>query len=155
MKKKITMIISRVFPETHSKRGEPTDFANKIASGEKKHTIRSNYDMWNVNAQKMEGGNYYLSLRQWSGFPRKSRLVEIAKRYNPIGVQAIELHYHHSNDTVTATIDGCECRDISSLELAKNEGLSERDFKEWFFGENPHEDKIFKGCIVHFTNLEY
>jgi hypothetical protein len=108
MKKKIIITLSRVFPVTHSRRGEPTGFANKLASGEKKHTIRSNYDLWNVNAEKMERGKFYLSIRQWSGRPYNSPQVEIAQRHNPIGVQPVELYYHADNDTITAKIDGRE-----------------------------------------------
>ena len=69
MKKKIIITLSRVFPTTHSRRGEPTDFASKLASGVKKHTIRKNYDLWKINAEKMERGKFYLSIRQWSGRP--------------------------------------------------------------------------------------
>ena len=124
MKKKIILTISRVFPVTHSRRGEPTGFASKLASGEKKHTIRSNYDLWNVNAEKMERGKFYLSIRQWSGRPYNSPQVEIAQRHNPIGVQPVELYYHADNDTITAKIDGREWLDSDCYTLAKNDGLS-------------------------------
>ena len=155
MKKKIIITLSRVFPVTHSRRGEPTGFANKLASGEKKHTIRSNYDLWNVNAEKMERGKFYLSIRQWSGRPYNSPQVEIAQRHNPIGVQPVELYYHADNDTITAKIDGREWLDADCYTLAKNDGLSVQDFKEWFFGKVPKEDKVFKGGIIHFTDLRY
>lgn len=155
MKKKIIITLSRVFPVTHSRRGEPTGFANKLASGAKKHTIRKNYDMWKLNAEKMERGKFYLSVRQWSGKPYNSPQVEIAQRHNPIGVQAVELYYHSDNDTITARIDGREWLDADCYELAKNDGLSVQDFKEWFFGKDPQEDKVFKGGIIHFTDLRY
>ena len=179
MQKKIIISLSRVFPVTHSRRGEPTDFASKLASGEKKHTIRRNYDLWKVNAEKMERGKFYLSIRQWSGKPYNSPQVEIAQRHNPIGVQPVELYYHADNDTITAkvmrgerrissldypepkptfanaTIDGREWLDADCYTLAKNDGLSVQDFKEWFFGKDPKEDKVFKGGIIHFTDLRY
>lgn len=155
MKKKIIITLSRVFPVTHSRRGEPTGFASKLASGEKKHTIRRNYDLWKVNAEKMERGKFYLSIRQWSGKPYNSPQVEIAQRHNPIGVQPVELYYHADNDTITAKIDGREWLDADCYTLAKNDGLSVQDFKEWFFGKDPKEDKVFKGGIIHFTDLRY
>lgn len=178
MKKKIIITLSRVFPVTHSRRGEPTGFASKLASGEKKHTIRRNYDLWKVNAEKMERGKFYLSIRQWSGKPYNSPQVEIAQRHNPIGVQPVELYYHADNDTITAKIDGREWLDADCYTLAKNDGLSVQDFKEWFFGKtankqeqtssldlpsesslgiatDPKEDKVFKGCIIHFTDFRY
>lgn len=155
MKKKIIITLSRVFPVTHSRRGEPTGFASKLASGEKKHTIRRNYDLWKVNAEKMERGKFYLSIRQWSGKPYNSPQVEIAQRHNPICVQPIELYYHADNDTITAKIDGREWLDADCYTLAKNDGLSVQDFKEWFFGKVPKEDKVFKGGIIHFTDFRY
>lgn len=155
MKKKIIITLSRVFPVTLSRRGEPTDFATKLASGEKKHTIRRNYDLWKVNAEKMERGKSYLSIRQWSGKPYNSPQVEIAQRHNPIGVQPIELYYHADNDTITAKIDGREWLDADCYTLAKNDGLSIQDFKEWFFGKDPKEDKVFIGGIIHFTDFRY
>ena len=155
MKKKIIITLSRLFPATHSRRGEPTDFASKLASGEKKHTIRKNYDQWKVNAEKMERSKFYLSIRQWSGRPYKSPQVEIAQRNNPIGVQPIELYYHADNDTITAKIDGREWLDADCYTIAKNDGLSVQDFKEWFFGKDPKEDKVFTGVIIHFTDFRY
>jgi hypothetical protein len=151
MGKKIIMILSRVFPVTHSRRGEPTDFASKLASGEKKHTIRSKYDLWRAKGELMEGGKFNLSIRQWSGKPYGSPQVEIA-RYDTIGVQAVELYYHADNDTITAKVDG---HDVDCCTLAKNDGLSVQDFKEWFFGKGSKGDKFFEGGIIHFTNIRY
>lgn len=155
MKKKIIIILSRVFPGPHSRRGQSTRFAEKLESGEKIHTIRRNYDQWKFNADKMEGGKYLLSIRQWSGKPYHSPQIEIAQRHNPIGVQPVELYYHADNDTITAKIDGSEWLYADCYTLAKNDGLSVQDFKEWFFGHDPKEDKQFKGVIIHFTNFRY
>lgn len=103
----------------------------------------------------MERGKFYLSIRQWSGKPYNSPQVEIAQRHNPIGVQPIELYYHADNDTITAKIDGREWLDADCYTLAKNDGLSIQDFKEWFFGKEPTEDKVFIGGIIHFTDFRY
>ncbi len=73
MKKKIIITLSKQFPMTLSRRGEPTEFNTKLENGEKIHTIRRNYDLWKVNAEKMERGNFYLSVRQWSGRPYNSK----------------------------------------------------------------------------------
>lgn len=155
MKKKIVLMLSRVFPITHSRKGEPTDFAYKLKFNEKIHTIRRNFDLWKVNAEKMERSKFYLSVRQWSGKPYKSRQTEIAQIYNAIGVQSIELYYHADNNTITAKIDGRNWLDADCSLIAKNDGLNTKDFKEWFFGVEPKEDKIFNGVIIHFTNFRY
>lgn len=66
-------------------------------------------------------------------------------------------YYPNSNEveTITAKVDGREWLDADCYTLAKNDGLSVQDFKEWFFGKDPKEDKVFKGGIIHFTDLRY
>lgn len=142
-KKKIVITLSRVFPTTHSRKGQPTGFKEKLASGCKLHTIRGNFDQWNAIAEKMQRGGYCLSIRQWSGRPYNSPQVEIASLDQPIGIQRIELHYHSENDTITARIDAREWIDADCYEIAKNDGLNTTDFKEWFFGRHPKGDKVF------------
>lgn len=154
-KKKIVITLSRVFPTTHSRKGQPTGFKEKLASGCKLHTIRGNFDQWNAIAEKMQRGGYCLSIRQWSGRPYNSPQVEIAHLDQPIGIQRIELHYHSENDTITACIDGREWIDADCYEIAKNDGLNTTDFKEWFFGRHPKGDKVFHGVIIHFTDFRY
>ena len=154
-KKKIVITLSRVFPTTHSRKGQPTGFKEKLESGDKRQTIRGNYDPWNAIAEKMQRGGYCLSIRQWSGRPYNSPQVEIAQIDKPIGIQRIELNYHSENDTITARIDGREWIDADCYEIAKNDGLNTTDFKEWFFGRNPKEDKVFRGVIIHFTDFRY
>lgn len=155
MKKKIILTVSRVFPVTHSRRGEPTEFDSKLKFGQKIHTIRKNYDLWALNAKKMQRGDYYLSIRQWSDKPYRSPQKEVLQCHTPIGVQPITLSYHADNDTVTANIDGCEWLDADCYTLAKNDGLSTEDFKEWFFGRDRKRDMSFQGVIIHFTNFRY
>lgn len=171
MKKKIIITLSRVFPTTHSKAGKPTYFREKVIKGQdnysciyrdfwdkttpKIHTIRENYDRWVHNIDKINEGRYYLSVREWSGKPYGSKQIEIIEKHAPIGIQRIELYYHAENDTITAKIDGREWIDADCAEIAKNDGLSIPDFKEWFFGREPKEDKVFRGVIIHFTGFRY
>lgn len=155
MKKKIILTVSRVFPVTHSRRGELTEFYSKLKFGQKIHTIRKNYDLWALNAEKMQRGDYYLSFRMWSDKPYRSPQIEVLYSHTPIGTQRIELSYHADNDTITAKIDGREWLDADCYTLAKNDGLSVQDFKEWFFGKEPKEDKVFDGVIIHFTDFRY
>ena len=72
-RKKILITLSRVFPQTHSRRGQPTGFSDKLAAGIKIHTIRKNYDLWAVNAEKMNRGGFSLSVRQWIDKPYRSK----------------------------------------------------------------------------------
>lgn len=157
MKKKICITLSRVFPKTHSRAGELTQFGDKLKDGQKKHTIRRNYDLWAHNAQKMQNGGYTLCVRQWIDKPYRSKQREIHATDTPIGVQRIQIYYHHdfhaNRPYLTARIIGGNEVDVA--ELAKNDGLSLPDFAEWFFGKEPQGDMTFNGVIIHFTNLRY
>lgn len=152
-KKKIIITVSRLFPGTHSRRGEPTDFAAKLEAGVKKHTIRKNADLWEHAASKMQGGKFRLCIRQWSGRPYKSKQVEIASRDEPIGTERITLTYNGGTGLLEANVNGTE---VDVMELAKNDGLSYDDFKEWFFGQSTPEDGAeYQGVIIHFTKMRY
>lgn len=153
MKKKIILTLSKRFPTTHSRKGEPTGFKEKLAKGEKLHTIRRNFDLWNVNAEKMTRGGFYLSVRQWSGRPYNSKQTEIQQISRPIAVQPILINYHHDGGLLTAKIKGGN--QIEVEQLAKNDGLSLPDFVEWFFGKTPKGDATFEGVVIHFTDLRY
>ena len=63
-KDKITIMFSRLFPTTHSRRGEPTRFIEKVMLGEKIHQIRRNYDKWKILADKTNEKRYSISLCQ-------------------------------------------------------------------------------------------
>ena len=174
-KKKIIITLSKVFPANHSKAGKPTFFKEQLLNelrnyhktrivknktetaitGRKKHTIRANYDRWAHNIAKINEGRFYLSLREWSGKPYASKQEEIEQLHGTIGLQRIELKYHAENNTITAKIDGREWLDADCYELAKNDGLSVEDFKEWFFGKNPKCDITVTGAIIHFTDFRY
>lgn len=156
-KKKICITLSRVFPATLPRAGELTEFETKLKAGKKIHTIRRNFDLWAVNAEKMQRGDFYLSVRQWSGKPYRSKQREIHTIDKPIGVQRIQISYHHdfhaNKPYLTARIIGGN--DIDVVELAKNDGLSLSDFADWFFGKEPQGDMTFNGVIIHFTDFRY
>lgn len=151
--KKIVITVSKQFPKTKRRCGEPTQFREKLAKGEKIHTIRRNYDLWRVNADKMQGGGYYLSIRQWMGKPYRTKQEEIRQIHNPIGVQRISLHWSAERQELTAKVDGV---DVDPKQIAKNDGLPYEDFIDWFFeGEEVKEDAHFNGVIIHFTPFRY
>lgn len=156
MKKKINIVIAKSFPTIHKRHGEPTHFASKLVNGEKLHTIRGNYDLWRVNADKMQTGKYVLSVRQWSGVPRRSKQREVYNTDECIGVEAVAIEYSADADSIAVSI---EKRTLSNEEierLAKNDGMTLDDFKDWFFAKQRNkQDASFNGVIVHFTPLRY
>jgi len=161
MEKKVIITLSKKFPKKHSKSGQPTDFAEKLANTlhdkdgwRKLHTIRHNFDMWQHNIEKINAGRFFLSVRQWSAAPYRSKQEEI-ERIKKLGYQRISLRYDKDTDTITALIDGTKkLEDFGILNLAHNDGLSPEDFKEWFFGDCS-ESKTFNGIIIHFTDFRY
>lgn len=153
MKKKICLTLSRVFPKTHRRAGEPTGFSDKLASGAKKHTIRRNYDLWQLNAEKMQRGGYALSIRQWTDKPYRSKQREIYVQNEPIRVQKVAMHYDSKNDNINVSVEHTL---VDAEYIAKNDGLSLEDFKDWFFGSIRHkEDAHFNGVVIHFKPFSY
>lgn len=72
-------MLSRVFPATHPRAGEPTEFKEKLQRKEKLHTIRANWPLWESRINDVRNGNAELSVRQWTGKPYRSKQVEIAR----------------------------------------------------------------------------
>ncbi|NLG03020.1 MAG: hypothetical protein GX567_04185 [Clostridia bacterium] len=70
--KKIVLILSKTFPLIHSKKRKETGYKEAFLNGRKIHTIRSNYDRWNHNIDKIQNGDLMLSLREWAGKPYNS-----------------------------------------------------------------------------------
>lgn len=60
------------FPATHQKKGKPTHFFEKYLSGEKKQTIRGNYELWKRRIDNINAGKAILSIREWTGMPYRS-----------------------------------------------------------------------------------
>lgn len=153
-RRKIIIILSRVYPRACSCRNEPTGFEDLLKSGVKKHAIRKNYDQWQHNAELMKGGRYYLSVRQPTGTSYRPTYEEIARIDTPMEVSRITLTYHPEDDTITALVDG-HATDVA--ELAKNDGLPLQTLKEWFFSKamKAGEQAVFNGGLVYFGSFRY
>ena len=59
------LTFSKVFPQKHINAGEPTNFKEKILSGEKIHTIRPETTKWKIGDK--------ISMRYWTGKPYHSK----------------------------------------------------------------------------------
>lgn len=162
--KKVVITLSRVFPKVHPRHGEPTMFKehlgntlNRSHNGEnrrKLHTIRMNFDRWAHNITKINNGDFFLSIRQWSDKPYRSKQVEIYQLRNNIGYQRITLIYDNNTDELQCYIDGLSFIDIETL--AANDGLSLEDFKNWFFPPATRQERnVIRGVIIHFTDFRY
>lgn len=144
MMKTYVLMLSKAFPAHHSKAGEPTDFVKKVLL-QKKHTIRGNYELWKKRFEEIERGEAYLSVREWTGKPYRSKQREVcllSKKSNGIGIQRLDI----GCDRIS--VDG---HDISLKELAANDGLSLDDWREWF----KEADLTKPLAIIHFTKFRY
>lgn len=169
-KKCYVLMVSRNFPNTHAKAGSPTFFTQgickaigrmpvyenqKVNANEVKdllkhfsakiHTIRLNYELWAARFAEIEAGTAYLSLRYWEAKPYKSKQVEFLQLHNTDGIGIQKLSF-----PLGVFIDDYDS-DVSIKEIAKNDGLSWEDFKEWF-DEIPYGSEF---VIIHFTDFRY
>lgn len=156
MKKKIyVLMLSREFPKTHPRAGEPTDFKTKKEEGVKKHTIRGNAELWEHRAEEINAGRAVLSVRQWSGKPYEpgSHQTEIA-RHTRLGTQRVKISFSVPwNKCISVKQDNGDIHHPLFCEVARNDGLSPDAFIDWF---NPTKKKlVFKGVILHFTDMRY
>ncbi len=151
--KTYVITVSKNFIGKHPKKGTPTGFKEKIKSGEKRHTIRSNYDFWVKRIDKVNDGEAVLSIRQWSGKPYNSKQVEIKKLFaGEVGIQPITTTGNASDIAVREFNNTFIHRFLTESKIktiAKNDGLSLKDFRDWF------EEPLIGGCIIHFTKLRY
>lgn len=155
MKKLKTYVItvSEKFPKTHPKKGEPTNFPLSIKHYDKVHTIRGNYPLWKKRFEQIDKGEAILSVRIWTGKPYQSKQAEIFKydKTRGIGLEIV----NHLDDLGFACIakeSSYHYTRTPTSELAKNDGLSLEDFKDWF-GHNDLNNK--QRVIIHFTDFRY
>jgi hypothetical protein len=149
------LMVSETFPATHSKRGTPTNFSDAIGDSVKIHTLRSNYALWDKRFKKINAGQAQLSLRVWEGKPYASKHREVCKLDRTVGIGLERLQYslllkegagffvlNSKNDSYKA---------LPVSVLAKNDGLSEADFREWL----DRYDLTVPLAVIHFTDFRY
>ena len=83
--------------------------------------------------------------------------IEVAQIKTPITVQRIMLTNNPDaeQEPMSAIIDGKALSYEECKVLARNDGLSIQDFREWFFGKELERISTFKGCIIQFTDFKY
>jgi hypothetical protein len=144
--KTYVITISRNFPSTHSKKGQPTNFFSKIKEGVKKHTIRSNYELWKKRIDEVNEGKALISLREWSGKPYFSKQTVLLEfKQGEIGVQKLTVDF-----MMGYFIEDGDS-DITTEQLAINDGLTKEEFSEWFKKARCGDEL----AIIHFTSLRY
>jgi hypothetical protein len=160
--KTYVLTVSKTFPVKHQRRGQLTNFKEMIAimpgtKPAKIHTIRSNYDLWKKRINKVNEGKAVISLRQWSGKPYNSPQIEFMQLgQGEVGYQSVHFAF---NSVEVPFIDNFDNKiSLTSKQalgicekLARNDGLSFEDFKDWFKGYDLSKPMI----IIHLTNFRY
>lgn len=158
--KTYVLTMSKTFPATHPRHGEPTEFLEKFLNGQtgtgesrKLHTIRANYPLWEKRIRDVKLGKAVLSIRQWSGRPYCSKQVEIAKltAANVVGIQKLFINYYGCDRYTVTDEKQVMGYDVALVELAKNDGLSLEDWLAWFKGYDMSKPL----AIIHFTSFRY
>lgn len=162
--KTFVLTVSRVFPTTHTRKGQETFFPQKIDQlnmvdslklfqPQKIHTIRANYELWKTRIEQVQKGEAILSIRYWSEKPYRSKQVEICQLDKDSGIGVQELFFKLSSlHLPTIDTNSSGKYSVPSLELlSKNDGLSVNDFKEWF----KNYDLSKSMAIIHFSAMRY
>ena len=161
--KRYRLGISRNFPTTHPRKGEPTQFEAKIQFAlhnnkfwQKLHTIRANYPLWEKRMKEVKAGRAVIELFYWEDKPYRSKQIVFAvlDKDSGCGVQELNMSIFlsHSMGFVNfkeLTFSGAKEIDIKTL--AKNDGLSLDYFKAWF----KKYDLSQPMAIIHFTSFRY
>lgn len=146
--KTYVITVSEKFPQTHSRKGQDTNFIKSMNKLEKVHTIRGNYPLWKKRFENISKGEACLSIRVWTGKPYRSKQKEIynLEKTDGIGIEKMELYGMQGMgiNQVTQYIAPFE-------DLAENDGLSYSDFVEWFKGAKGGDTM----AIIHFTEFRY
>ncbi len=156
--KTYVITLSQVFPATHPRKGEKTEFKEKVLAAinepyqsairPKIHTIRANYEFWKKRFDDIYAGTACLSIRQWTGKPYCSKQVEIARLTKDDGIGIQKLIFYHGSIEYPIIRGGCE---PLLSELAYNDGLSVEDWSAWFKRYNLYMPL----AIIHFTSMRY
>lgn len=155
MKKTKTYIltVSKVFPVTHKRKGEPTNFIESIGRQIKLHTIRANYELWRKRIDEVQKGDAVLRVVQWSAKPYKSKQETIMTLEvgSGIGIQRLTFKDKTLDGEIAISPDYDIWHSTRTKHLADNDGLSLVDFEEWFKKYDLSEPM----AIIHFTKFRY
>lgn len=153
--KKYILTLSKTFPKSHKRSGEPTGFESALlnalnvstSEGKRKlHTIRANFGLWEQRFVEINSGKAVLSVREWTDAPYRSKQREIATlgKEDGIGLQALFL-----TDLLRA---GRIAGNMVELPvIAENDGLCFNDWSYWF----SRYDVSKPLAIIQFTKFRY
>ena len=121
----------------------------------KLHTIRANYSLWEKRIAEVQAGRAVIEPYYWIGKPYNSSQVVFATLDKDSGIEIQKLFIYPDETSNIWNSDGISSGKYPVVkfwdELAKNDGLSLEDFKEWF----KKYDRHLPLAIIQFTNFRY
>jgi hypothetical protein len=133
----MNMTFSSVFPATHPRAGNSTDFEAKILDGRKKHTVRQNYNYW----AKHNGQSVMLCT--WTGRPYKSPIKRFAAATLRVE-KIIRVIDRLDNETTEIYMAGQRLASYTLIDFASDDGLTVAEFYNWFDGL---QNLMYAACI--------
>jgi|ERR1035437_687017 hypothetical protein len=170
--------VSRTYQSTHPRKGEKTYFVEQIKNaildglyilkpdgtiitGKKLHTCRTNYKLWVKRMEKVQAGLAVIDLFYWElpgGRFTPGNTKEIfatLDKNSGCGVQELRfssIRLCEGKETpLSAEIPFSYKYNCDLSLLAKHDGLSIQDFKDWFKSKNLSKAL----AIIHFTKFRY
>lgn len=172
--KKVVIVVSRTYPSYHRKKGQQTNFIEKIScgsqcpgdckicdfkEGKKIHTFRGNYLWWKKQIDEVLAGNAVIVLKYHSlgRYVKGNKQIEFARfdNYSGIGIQEAiyKSEYEEPFEGMAIRCEDGIFRDFPFSRVSENDGLSEADFACWF--EKGDYDLTASMACIHFTNFRY
>lgn len=144
------LTFSKVFPQKHINAGEPTNFKEKILSGEKIHTIRPETNKWKIGDQ--------ISMRYWTGKPYHSKQEIFCEKFEVVELIPICIvgiwsgNSQTPNDPINFIKEAKDLYSKKEMEkIAKNDGLNFNQLESWF----KLNEKSFKGTLIAWQPTNY
>lgn len=172
--------VSRYFPKSHPRAGEPTYFVEKILRGlwlnerittqqiidlnikdfdwdvfcncnPKLHTCREALELWIKIIDQINAGTHVVELFYWSEKPYRSPQVVFVTLDKDSGCGVQELSFYKNKIDFPSVPGGGYAARVTLEWLSKHDGLSLEDFKDWFKGYDLSQPM----AIIQFAKFRY
>ena len=129
----------------------------------KLHTIRPNVGLWTKRIKEIEAGEACLSVREWSGRPYHSKMVEIARLTAEDGVgmeilmNDIDFEKYPWDKRIFYCVRnlGSDTAIVMIQMLAGGDGLTDENWLHWFEKTLNTKEQDLDLAIIHFTPARY
>ena len=175
--KTYVIFVSRTFPAYHSKKGQPTNFVEKIIyavllSGLKKklnatfvtepheiklHTFRANYTLWKIRIDEVLAGNAVIVLKYHTigRYVKGNKQIEFVRldKDSGVGIQEVLFDKGKIYYPYLKTERKKKKKYLPIRLISQNDGLTYDNFSVWFEKGKYNLNESF--ACIHFTSFRY